>query len=83
MVEERPVAIDEIIAGAEDGSLKEAFATGTAAIISPVGELFCNKSRCTINNGVAGSLANRLFEDLQDIQHGRKLDPFKWTVRVG
>ncbi|NNK96476.1 MAG: branched chain amino acid aminotransferase, partial [Desulfobacterales bacterium] len=82
-VEERPVSIDEVIAASEDGSLKEAFATGTAAVISPIGELFYNDSRCIINNGIAGSLAIRLFEDLQDIQHGRKQDPFAWTVRVG
>jgi len=82
-VEERPVTIDEVIAASEDGSLEEAFATGTAAVISSIGELFYNDSRCVINNGVAGSLSIRLFEDLQDIQYGRKQDPFKWAVRVG
>lgn len=82
-VEERPVSIDEVIATSEDGSLKEAFATGTAAVISPVGELFYNDFSCIINNGIAGSLAIRLFKNLQDIQHGRKQDSFRWTMRVG
>ncbi len=82
-VEERPVAIDEVLAASQDGTLKEAFATGTAAVISPVGELFCDDTGYPINQGAAGSLAERLFEELQAIQYGRSEDPFKWTMRVG
>ncbi len=82
-VEERPIAIDEVLAAAQDGRLREAFATGTAAVISPVGELFCDDATYVINNGQAGPLATRLFDDLQAIQYGRQDDPFSWTVRVG
>lgn len=82
-VEQRPVTINEIISASQDGSLKEAFATGTAAVVSPIGELFYNDTVYVINNGITGELSTRLFEDLQAIQHGRQEDPFKWTVRVG
>lgn len=82
-VEERPVTIDEVLAASQDGTLKEAFATGTAAVISPVGELFCDDTAYPINGGEAGPLAERLFEEVQAIQYGRSEDPFKWTMRVG
>jgi len=80
---ERNIAIDEVLAASEDGSLKEAFGTGTAAVISPVGELFYRDKAYSINNGETGELSRRLFEELQDIQGGRREDPFKWVVRVG
>lgn len=82
-VVERPVTIDEVLAAAQDGTLKEAFATGTAAVISPVGELFCDDTGYPINQGGAGPLAERLFKELQAIQYGRSEDPFNWTMRVG
>ncbi len=81
-VEERRVAIDEVIAASQDGSLKESFATGTAAVISPIGELFYDDTVHTINNGETGPLSVRIFEELQAIQHGSMKDPHKWTVKV-
>jgi len=82
-VEERRVSIDEVLAASQNGSLKEAFATGTAAVISPVGELFYNDTSHIINNGEAGQLAVRVYKDLQAIQYGRTDDTFNWTTRVG
>ena len=82
-VEERQISIDEVLEASQNGSLKESFATGTAAVISPVGELFFNEASYSINNGETGTLSKRLFEDLQAIQSGRKQDPFNWCVRVG
>jgi len=82
-VEERPITIDEVIAASQDGSLKESFATGTAAVISPVGELFYDQETYQINRGETGALSLRLYEELQAIQFGRAEDPFGWTVRVG
>ena len=82
-VEERQISIDEVLEASQNGSLKESFATGTAAVISPVGELFFNEASYSINNGMTGTLSKRLFEDLQAIQSGRKQDPFNWCVRVG
>jgi len=80
---ERNIAIDEVLAASEDGSLKEAFGTGTAAVISPVGELFYKGQPYAINNGEIGALSRRLFDELQAIQAGRAEDPFNWVVRVG
>lgn len=82
-VEQRPITIDEVLEASRNGRLKEAFATGTAAAISPVGELYCDDVGYSINNGEAGALAVRLFEELQAIQYGRTEDPFKWTMHVG
>lgn len=82
-VEERPITIDEVIAASRDDSLKESFATGTAAVISPIGELFYGNTPYSINNGETGPLSTRLFDELQAIQNGTMEDPFKWTVRVG
>ena len=59
------------------------FATGTAAVISPVGELNYDDKACVVNNGDAGELSVRLYEELQVIQYGRKADPFGWTTKVG
>ncbi len=81
-VEERPITIDEVIAASQDGSLKESFATGTAAVISPVGELFYDDTVYAINNGKTGPLSAKFFKELQAIQYGHKEDPYKWTVRV-
>ncbi|MGI9570659.1 MAG: branched-chain amino acid aminotransferase, partial [Desulfobulbia bacterium] len=77
------VTIDEVIAASLDGSLNESFATGTAAVISPIGELFYNNTAYSINKGETGALALKMFDDLHAIQHGTTDDLRKWTVRVG
>ncbi|NLX19716.1 MAG: branched chain amino acid aminotransferase, partial [Desulfobulbus sp.] len=82
-VSERRLSIDEVIAAGKNGTLQESFGTGTAAVISPVGELVYQDERIRINNGAAGELATRLFEELQGIQFGSHEDPYKWRVRVG
>ncbi|MEW6594523.1 MAG: branched-chain amino acid aminotransferase [Thermodesulfobacteriota bacterium] len=78
-VVERPVAIEEVVATSASGSLKEAFGTGTAAVISPVGALHYKGQDCLINNGETGSLSRRLFDELQAIQYGRARDPYGWV----
>lgn len=80
---ERPITIDEVIAGSLDGRLREAFGTGTAAVISPVGELCYKNEKYLINSGQTGDLSQRLFTELQAIQHGEAEDPAHWVVRVG
>ena len=82
-VVERKISIDEVIEANKDGSLKEIFGTGTAAVISPVGELYYKGESNIINNGETGELSARLFKELQAIQHGQQEDPYKWVVRVG
>jgi branched-chain amino acid aminotransferase len=79
---EKRLSIDDVIAANRDGSLQEAFATGTAAVISPVGELVYREENHTINDGKVGELALKFFEELQQIQFGHKEDSNKWSVQV-
>jgi len=82
-VVEKMIAIDEVLSANEDSSLQEVFGTGTAAVISPVGELCYQDKKYLVANGNAGELSERLFDELQGIQYGKQEDPFKWTVRIG
>lgn len=81
-VVERRITIEEILDANANGSLKEAFGTGTAAVISPVGELIYKDSSHTIADGKTGELSSRLYRELQAIQNGFQDDPFKWVVKV-
>lgn len=81
-VEERQIAIDEVLAASENGELLEVFGTGTAAVISPVGSLHYRGQDCLINQGKTGKLAQRLFAELTAIQHGRAADPYGWVIRL-
>ena len=81
-VSEKRISIDEVLAANEKGSLQEIFGTGTAAVISPVGELNYKGQICTINNGKTGELARKLFDELQAIQNGHKKDPYGWVIEV-
>jgi branched-chain amino acid aminotransferase len=82
-VSERRITIDEVVAAGKSGALKESFGTGTAAVISPVGEFCYREQHVSINGGAAGELAKRLYDELQAIQFGYQEDPHKWRVRVG
>ena len=82
-VTERRLTIDEVIAASASGTLQESFGTGTAAVISPVGEFCYRDQHIQINQGTPGPLATRLYTELQDIQFGNQDDPHKWRVRVG
>lgn len=78
-VEERIISIDEVIEGAENGSLKECFGTGTAAVISPVKSLYYKEREYFIGNGSAGPVSLRLFDELTGIQYGERPDLFNWV----
>jgi len=80
---ERQISIDEVLSACQGGLLKEAFGTGTAAVISPIGELCYRDQHYVINSGATGELSQRLFNDLQGIQYGEKDDPFHWIQKVG
>ena len=82
-VVERRISIDEVLKANDDETLQEVFGTGTAAVISPVGELFFKEETHVINGGRTGELSARLFTELQAIQNGSQEDPFKWVQRVG
>ncbi len=81
-VEERRVAVSEIIQAAQDGSLEEVFGTGTAAVISPVGELFVEGQPIAINDGKIGSYATRIYDTMTGIQYGQLEDPMGWRVKI-
>lgn len=77
-VSERRLSVDELMKAAQDGTLEEAWGTGTAAVISPIGELKCDDIVTTINNNKIGPLSQKLYDTLTDLQWGRSKDPFGW-----
>lgn len=81
-VVERKVKLEEIRAGIESGRLKEVFGTGTAAVISPVGELAAKNWKLTINNNEIGPVSRFLYDELVGIQNGTKVDKFEWLHKV-
>ncbi len=79
-IEERALTVDEVLEGAMNGRLQEAFGTGTAVVISPVGE-FCYKERCVrLGDGKPGELTMKLYNSLTGIQYGRQPDPHNWVT---
>jgi branched-chain amino acid aminotransferase len=81
-VTERRISIDEVVAAADQGTLREVWGTGTAAVISPVGELAYQGRRIVINNGQTGELTQRLYDEITAIQYGDKPDTRGWLVEV-
>ncbi len=81
-VEERQISIDEIVQAHRDGLLEESFGTGTAAVISPIGELMYKGENLVINNGEIGETASMLYDTITGIQYGRLEDEFGWTEEV-
>lgn len=81
-VVERQISIDEVITASKNGSLKESFASGTAAIISPVGQVHFRGKEYLINNGKTGTLAEKLYNEILQIQYGIKEDPFGWRIKI-
>lgn len=79
---ERKISIDEVFEAQAKGTLEEAFGTGTAAVISPMGELFWEGKKCEINNNQIGELSMKLYNTITSIQTGRQEDPFGWIVKV-
>ena len=81
-VSERPIEIQEIYDAYQNGQLKEAFGTGTAAVISPIGQLKWDDHVMEINNGKIGDISQRLYDTLTGIQWGDIEDTMHWTVEV-
>ena len=76
---ERRITIDEVVAAADKGTLQEVWATGTAAVISPVGELAYQGRRIVVNQGKIGATAQKLYDTIVAIQYGEAADPHGWT----
>ena len=81
-VREEPYAIDQWQADAQSGRLTEAFACGTAAVVTPIGKVKGRKYGFTIGDGGAGPVASRLTAALLDIQNGRAADRHGWLDRL-
>ncbi|EKN63722.1 branched-chain amino acid aminotransferase [Neobacillus bataviensis LMG 21833] len=81
-VSEVKISIEEVFAAHERGELEEVFGAGTAAVISPVGELNWNAQSITINDNKIGQLSQRIYDEMTGIQLGKKEDPFNWIVKV-
>ncbi len=81
--EERAITIDEVIEGIQTGEITEAFGSGTAAVISPVGSLFFQGKDYVINHNQVGSATQKLYDTLVDIQYGKAEDPFGWVKVIG
>ncbi|HVO65778.1 MAG TPA: branched-chain amino acid aminotransferase [Syntrophales bacterium] len=81
-VSERPISINEVVDASASGKLKEAFASGTAAIVSPIGMISYKGKAITIADGKTGSLTEKLYNEILQIQYGEKDDPFGWRMLV-
>jgi branched-chain amino acid aminotransferase len=81
-INERPISVDELISSYESGKLLGLFGTGTAAIISSVGWLTYKDKSMVFNNGQAGEIDLKLFNELVSIHHGEKEDKHGWIVKV-
>lgn len=81
-VAERPVSMDEVMSAQAKGSLKEAFASGTAAIVSPIGQFYYKGKASVINEAKIGALTEKLYNEILQIQYGEKEDPFGWRIDV-
>ncbi|WP_409288238.1 branched-chain amino acid aminotransferase [Peribacillus sp. SCS-37] len=81
-VVERKVSMEELYEAYKDGTLEEAWGTGTAAVISPVGEFVWGEESLSINNGETGPLSKRVYDTLTGIQTGTVEDPFGWVKQI-
>lgn len=80
--EERQISIDEICDLAGQNRISEVFGSGTAAVISPVGEL-CYKSQCLVfNEGKIGRLSQLFYDQITGMQYGRLPDKYGWIEKV-
>ncbi len=81
-VTERLISIDELAAAMADGTLEEAWGCGTAAVVSPIGELCYKDVKYPVNEGKIGETTQMLYDTLTGIQWGKVEDTFGWTVEL-
>ncbi|API91202.1 MULTISPECIES: branched-chain amino acid aminotransferase [Virgibacillus] len=81
VIEER-ISMEDLYQAYVDGNLEEAFGTGTAAVISPIGQLSWEGKDLIINDSQTGKLAKSLYTTLTNIQYGKEADPFNWVEKV-
>jgi branched-chain amino acid aminotransferase len=82
-VREEPYSIEQWRDDAKSGRLTEAFACGTAAVVTPIGRVKGRDGEFLVGGGAAGSLTQRLRSALVDIQRGIAPDQYGWTEQIG
>ena len=81
-VSERLISVDELEKAMKDGTLEEAWGCGTAAVVSPIGELCYKDVKYTINSGKIGEVTQHLYDTLTGIQWGNVDDAFGWVYKI-
>ena len=81
-VSERLLSVDELGEALKNGNLKEAWGCGTAAVVSPIGELCYKGVKYPINNGEIGEITQMLYDTLTGIQWGKIEDTYGWTKEI-
>jgi branched-chain amino acid aminotransferase len=81
-VREAPYAFDQWKADAESGKLVEAFACGTAAVVTPIGRVKSPAGEFVMGSGGPGQTTTRIKQKLVDIQRGVAADPHGWVQRI-
>lgn len=81
-VNERLLSVDELGEALKNGTLEEAWGCGTAAVVSPIGELCYKGTKYVINNGEIGTVTQHLYDTLTGIQWGKTEDTFGWTHAI-
>ena len=82
-VSERKLSIDEIEEASKNGKLEEIFASGTAAVISPIGTLCVQGEDYTVGDGNVGPLAQKLYDNIYGMQTGKVEDYMGWVYPLG
>lgn len=81
-VTERLISVDELVSAAESGKLEEAWGTGTAAVVSPIGHLYYKGKDYEVSNNKIGALTQELYDELTGIQWGKIKDTREWCYKV-
>ncbi|SDU10642.1 branched-chain amino acid aminotransferase [Desulfobacula phenolica] len=82
-ISERKISVEEVFKAHEDGKLTEIFGSGTAAVISPVGEIRYGDKVISIGDGTPGETAMKFYNALTDIQYGKAEDTENWLELIG
>lgn len=81
-VSERLLSLEELENAMKNGTLEEAWGCGTAAVVSPIGELKYKDEKFTVNGGKIGEVTQHLYDTLTGIQWGKIEDTYGWTQVV-
>lgn len=81
-VSERRISVDELDEAMANGTLEEAWGTGTAAVVSPIGELMYKGRKYTVNHNKIGEVTQHLYDTMTGIQWGKIEDTYGWIHKL-